>query len=133
MSPRGRSATEPVERALLDKIPDPELRGFALGASSEPQLVLVELDLPRPKLNLGAERSIGGRSRRARSLEGTDEQAKSTRARSAAVVDALGGMGLSARPLRSSGVVLVEVLPDQLRKVVDLEGVRKIHPNRRVR
>lgn len=51
----------------------------------------------------------------------------------AEVVELLNGMGLAPRPLRSAGVVLVDLAPEQLRKVADWASVRAIHPNRTVR
>ena len=115
--------------ALLErKITNPDLRRFASRAEEAPRRVLIELDLPSPQVRFG-ESQAGGRKRVIRSVELSSEERDRTTERFEEVRGLLEDLGIEARALRHSGVILATVRPTDLRTAVGWAAVRRVHPN----
>ncbi len=115
---------------LQSRIKDEELRSFATSAHSEKAAVTIELDLPFPKVELG--RGGPGMPKELRPKRVVEESAEETeaaqeieRAARAAIEKIVKG-GVNWLELGKAGFTRVSA--DELRQLVDVEGIRFIHP-----
>ena len=122
----------------LAKITDRSLRQFAEGQSQNECYVLIELDLPEPKVELGS-RSTGergptsetGRIRPFRIVPETEGEQQEKVRRTAHVRDFLTGLlGEPPTWLPAAHTFIAKVTPSQLRQVILGPHVLAVHPNR---
>ncbi|MCP4203767.1 MAG: hypothetical protein GY769_17755 [bacterium] len=123
--------SESENREIEAKIADDRLLRFAESKSSRRRVVLLELNLPKPTLSLGKVRRVGGVQIRRRSLKLSEAQRRKIKDATARVQRDLESAGVEGKLLRSSGVILAKVYPDQLRQVADSSLIKAIHPNRK--
>lgn len=129
--PRNNQHSKAASTFIEEKVSDLRLRTFALGNSSLRRNVLIELDLPKPKVRVTGKRKIGGRSvaRKQLALSPTDRRRRKHRI--SQVVNSLKDLGATLNVLESSGVVVTKLQAGALCQIAKSDLVRAIHPNRK--
>ncbi len=115
---------------VRDKVSDLSLKRFAASDSTRSLTVLLELELPQPKLKIGATRRIGSGELPRRSLSISPSEQHERSERISEVTRSLDHAGVKNKPL-SSGTIIAKVSPHQLRDVAKLDLVKTIVPNRK--
>ncbi len=137
----GNSATAPRSKLVVqmaatqktlktEKIRDKRLMRFADGESRRKRTVLLRVDVPQPKLSIGKPRQVGRKSLPLRKLDISPADQKKRRTILSKVTKQLDDAGVSSKTL-SSGTIIAQVLPDQLREIADSKLIKSIIPNRK--
>ena len=96
--------------SLKSKIRDQRLVRFAEGDSSRPRTVLLQVDLPQPKLKIGRKRKIGRMVLPRRKLEISKPKEIERNAKLSEVARQLEDAGIKNKAL-SSGTIIATILP----------------------
>lgn len=116
------------DKALLAKLRS-GLEADVLRGRRDAQTVIVELDLPLPRIALAAKRSgltVGYRPLRIEAAEGRPEIVDAVRRDLARVLGSA-----TAQYLSSSNAFIVDATGPQLREIAHIDGVKAIWPNTR--
>ena len=122
--------TTPVE-AHKKKIADEQLWDFLLSDTDERVQVILEVDAPEPVVAYRREPREGTVGTRPEFVEISKEAKTSERQAIEETRSLLDSMHIESRFLRSSRVFLVEIDPEQLRRIVAAPTIRSVIPNRR--
>jgi hypothetical protein len=119
---------------ILQKLRSEELRRHAVDETTVPEVVLVEVDLPRPSLRTIPKSSNGGSVRRhIVSVETPENEDGEAKKRIAGVASFLSQVtGVQPHYLSSSHVFIVEANGQQLRTMATFPLIAAIWPNRKV-
>ena len=115
---------------IQSRIKDKQLRNFATSAGSEKEAVTIELELPFPKVELGrggAGMPMSLRPKRVieESAEESDAARETERAARAKIEKIVKD---SVKWLELGKAGFTRVSADELRQLVEVEGIRCIHP-----
>ena len=110
----------------LSKLRSQPLRDAARGKSPERVSVLVEIDMPMPRVELGPKSAAG--APRPRGFKTGPGEDNARRERAAALLKSV--LGEVPRYSRSAAAFFVEATGEQLSAIAASPDVKAIHPNR---
>lgn len=115
-----------------EKTLDEDLRQLVATGEAEPISIIVELDLPSPRVEMGSDRRSGGVDRGAQRVVATEED----RRKSEQIVEEVGGFleKVAGQPpvwLSASRAFVVDVTTDRLETIARSPHVRRISRNKR--
>jgi len=121
--------------SLTEKIPDKNLMRFANSDSDVLESVIIELDLPEPKVEFEKVKRRGVETvAPVRVAPGTKTEREGMERKVGEARDFLNGILESpARWLSAAQIFIADATPSQLRRIAEFPLTRAIHPNRTYR
>ena len=104
-----------------------EIQQWMESDADSPREFIVQVELPHPQIEV---RTVRGRPRFDRPISDSNDDRDERLQRTLKEIQNLNP--LDSRVLRAAGAIVVRVLPQQLKEIASLPGIRAVFPNRKL-